>query len=174
MVKIQDYDKDGLRIRIGSRKGKIVFIGFPDNSVKDGWGEISWLEKRLDDFVEIGEGENSVTAFKEIGEYLDGKRKFFDFPVEMVGTEFQNRVWTALTKIEYGHKVSYSDLAVICGCPQSVRAVANAVGANLLSVVIPCHRIIGKTGLGGYAWGGNLKERLLMLEKKTLIRCTNS
>ena len=83
----------------------------------------------------------------------------------MVGTDFQKSVWEALMNIPYGKTVSYLELSQNIGKPKAVRAVANANGANALSLFIPCHRIIGKDGsLTGYAGGLEIKKKLLELE----------
>jgi len=102
---------------------------------------------------------------KALDEYFSGKRKTFDLPVLTVGTPFQTRVWEALQKIPYGRTATYAQLAKKIGKPEAVRAVANAVGANALAIIVPCHRIIGSDGtLTGYAGGLALKQRVLDLE----------
>lgn len=104
-------------------------------------------------------------AYDEILEYFSGKRKCFDVKFYPMGTEFQTKVWQTLCQVRYGETISYSELAHSIGRPSSVRAVANAVGANPLSLFIPCHRIIGSDGsLTGYAGGIEIKRFLLMLE----------
>ncbi len=98
----------------------------------------------------------------QIDEYLGGKRKEFTIPILMVGSDFQMSVWSALLEIPYGQTWSYLQLADKLGNKKAVRAVANANGANAMSIIIPCHRIIGSDGgLGGYAGGLKSKERLL-------------
>jgi len=83
----------------------------------------------------------------------------------MVGTPFQKSVWQALAQIPYGDTVSYMDIAKSIGKPKAIRAVATAIGANALSIVIPCHRVVGSDGdLRGYAGGLEAKKRLLALE----------
>lgn len=101
----------------------------------------------------------------QLEEYLSGKRNTFDFPIIMVGSDFQQSVWEALQQVSYGTTKTYLELANQLGDPKAVRAVASANGANALSIVIPCHRIIGKNGdLVGYAGGLPIKKKLLMLE----------
>lgn len=80
------------------------------------------------------------------------------------GTEFQRRVWSALQKIPFGKTSTYSQVAAAIGKPQSVRAVGNACGANPLPVLVPCHRVLAKGGLGGFSSGLNWKRRLLSRE----------
>ena len=103
---------------------------------------------------------------KELGEYFLGERKSFDVPISPSGTEFQMSVWAALRQIPYGQTVSYGHIAKAIGKPAAVRAVGGANNKNPISVVVPCHRVIGADGkLVGY--GGELwrKEWLLDLEK---------
>lgn len=99
----------------------------------------------------------------EINDYAHGKIKEFTFPYEMIGTEFQKKVWSELLAIPYGQTKSYSEIASSIGSPSGARAVGNACNQNPLPIVIPCHRAIHKNGsLNGYA-GGNDKKKLLLL-----------
>jgi len=105
-------------------------------------------------------------AQKQLDEYFVGKRKEFDVPLLMVGTPFQKSVWVALLHIPYGETASYLAQAKRIGNEKAVRAVASANGANAISILIPCHRIIGSNGtLTGYAGGLETKRQLLELEK---------
>lgn len=102
----------------------------------------------------------------QLGAYFSGQRKAFDLPLRLTGSAFQIRVWKALQAIPYGGTISYGELALELGMPQGARAVANAVGANPCSIVIPCHRVLGAHGaLGGYGGGLAAKKFLLALEK---------
>lgn len=104
-------------------------------------------------------------AKKQIDEYLAGKRKEFDLPIFYEGTTFQKEVWRELCNIPYGKTINYSELAIKVKRPKAVRAVGSANGKNPLSIVVPCHRVIGKSGeLSGYAGGVKIKEALLKLE----------
>lgn len=104
-------------------------------------------------------------AVSELEEYFAGTRREFDIPLRLCGTGFQTQVWKALSHIPYGTTISYASLAKIIGCPGSTRAIANAVGANPLSIILPCHRVIGSDGsLTGYAGGLTAKRFLLSLE----------
>jgi methylated-DNA-[protein]-cysteine S-methyltransferase len=106
-----------------------------------------------------------VQAQAQLNEYFGGRRSVFDLPLAAAGTAFQMRVWRALCAIPCGKTVSYGSLAGSLGTPQGVRAVAAAVGRNPVSVVIPCHRVIGSNGsLTGYAGGLERKRALLVLE----------
>lgn len=107
-------------------------------------------------------------AFKEIDEFLEGKRKKFTFKIDPIGTEFQKSVWNALLDIPYGEVKSYKDIAIAIGNPKACRAVGMANNKNPIPIVIPCHRVIGSNGkLTGYAYGLVLKAHLLNLEKGT-------
>lgn len=104
-------------------------------------------------------------AKEEIEAYFQGLRKTFDMPLLLVGTEFQKSVWNGLLEIPFGTTATYLDLAKSINNEKAVRAVASAVGANAISLCIPCHRIIGSDGsLTGYAGGLDVKEKLLSLE----------
>ena len=108
-----------------------------------------------------------VQCEKQLAEYAAGKRTFFDIPCRFGnGTPLQLRVWHALTDIPFGSTISYKTLAQGVGKPAAVRAVASAVGKNPLSIIIPCHRVMGSSGaLTGYAGGLERKKTLLDLEK---------
>lgn len=109
-------------------------------------------------------------ARQELDEYFSGNRKSFDVPLLMMGTDFQKRVWQALKNIPYGSTVSYKDIACRVGNPKGVRAVAQAIGANPLSIFVPCHRVVGSDGtLTGYAGGVDAKRFLLQLEASTRL-----
>ena len=103
---------------------------------------------------------------KELAEYFAGSRQSFDIPLLLVGTDFQKSVWLALRAIPYGEVVTYMDVSHSIGNPQAIRAVSQAIGSNPLSILIPCHRVVGSNGtLTGYAGGIEAKRCLLELEK---------
>lgn len=113
------------------------------------------------------EGDSTVlTALKQqLTAYFGGHRRVFDVPLRLAGTDFQRSVWRALQDIPYGTTVSYQELADTLGKPGAVRAVASANGANALSIVVPCHRVVASNGqLAGYAGGLRAKRQLLQLE----------
>lgn len=119
--------------------------------------------------VESPAGEkNALTdrVFNQLSEYLDGKRKSFDFKYRLDGTDFQKRVWEKLALIPYGETRTYKDIAASVGKPGACRAVGTACNKNPLPIVIPCHRVIGSDGrLTGYAYGIEMKKALCGLEK---------
>ncbi|MCB0280907.1 MAG: methylated-DNA--[protein]-cysteine S-methyltransferase, partial [Calditrichaeota bacterium] len=103
---------------------------------------------------------------QEMDEYFNQKRKVFDVPIELNGTEFQNKVWTALLDIPFGQTRSYHDQAVMINNPKAIRAVGTANGDNRIAIIVPCHRVIGKDGkLTGYGGGLWRKQYLLNLEQ---------
>ena len=102
----------------------------------------------------------------QILEYFNGQRQEFDLPLAFVGTDFQKKVWKALTAIPYGQTVTYGALAEAVGCPGGARAVGMANHRNPLPILVPCHRVVGSGGkLTGYAGGLEMKKALLDLEK---------
>jgi methylated-DNA-[protein]-cysteine S-methyltransferase len=105
-------------------------------------------------------------AREQIEEYFTGARTVFSVPIRLVGTEFQQRVWTALQLIEFGHAWTYGDLARRLGMSVGAsRAVGSANGRNPVAIIVPCHRVVGGDGeLTGYAGGVERKQHLLTLE----------
>ena len=104
---------------------------------------------------------------RQLGEYFAGARSQFELPLELRGSDFQNKVWRALTEIPFGQTISYFDLAKMIGSPKASRAVGAANGKNPLAIVIPCHRVIGTDGtLTGFAGGLETKAMLLTLEAR--------
>jgi methylated-DNA-[protein]-cysteine S-methyltransferase len=106
-------------------------------------------------------------AIRQLKAYFTGRLHVFDLPLKLEGTPFQLKVWKALQRIPYGETLSYGELARRIGRPGAHRAVGAANGRNPLSIVIPCHRVIGASGkLTGYGGGLEAKERLLALERE--------
>jgi methylated-DNA-[protein]-cysteine S-methyltransferase len=104
-------------------------------------------------------------AVRQLTAYFAAALRVFDLPLDIVGTEFQKRVWHELLTIPYGEIRSYRQVAQAIGAPHAVRAVGAANGANPIPIVVPCHRVIGSSGkLTGYGGGLPLKKRLLDLE----------
>jgi methylated-DNA-[protein]-cysteine S-methyltransferase len=100
---------------------------------------------------------------RQLGEYFAGKRRDFDLPLSMEGTEFRRRVWQELTRIPYGTTISYGELAHRVGNDKASRAVGLANGCNPIGIIVPCHRVIGANGtLTGY--GGGLERKRILLD----------
>ena len=156
-------------VRIESAVGRLLLTGEKHNHA------LSLRGIYFDDFAHstnsIPEGAvEDATAFREVRaqleEYFNGERTTFDLPLAPVGTDFQLQVWAALRAIPYGTTTTYAAIASAIGNPNAVRAVGAANGRNPLSIVVPCHRVIGKDGtLTGYAGGVPNKRRLLELEE---------
>ena len=112
--------------------------------------------------------EIADAARLQLDEFFRRQRTAFDLPLLFVGTAFQKQVWTELLRIPYGTTLSYGEMAQNLGIPKAVRAVANANGANPISIIAPCHRVIGSNGtLTGYGGGLEAKRYLLELEGLT-------
>jgi len=112
-------------------------------------------------------------AAAQIEEYFAGKRKQFSLPLAMNGTEFQMAVWETLQSIPYGETRSYKEIAAMVGRPKAVRAVGMANNRNPISIIVPCHRVIGCDGsLIGYGGGLPVKKHLLDLERRICLSCT--
>jgi len=129
--------------------------------------EFKELKKYFNAVILPGENRHFTKLEKEIEEYFGGKRKTFTIPLDTPGTDFQKSVWEVLKAIPYGTTVSYKQQSVRLGKPSAVRAVASANGHNRVSIIIPCHRVIGEDGtLTGYGGGLWRKKWLLDFEKE--------
>lgn len=118
--------------------------------------------------LDTEENEIIINTKKQLDEYFKGIRKVFDLPLAYLhGTDFQKKAWNALLRIPYGETRSYQQMAQQIGHPKAVRALGGANHRNPISIIIPCHRVIGKNGsLTGYGGGMENKEFLLQLEKR--------
>jgi methylated-DNA-[protein]-cysteine S-methyltransferase len=122
---------------------------------------------RLGPMEENGEHPVLLEAERQLKAYFEGKLERFSLPLDFTGTEFQKKVWTALTTIPFGETRSYAEIARQIGHPAAVRAVGAANGKNPISIVAPCHRVIGSNGkLTGFAGGLEAKALLLRMESK--------
>ena len=113
--------------------------------------------------------DNETVLIKEIktqlDEYFSGKRKIFNIKLKPIGTDFQKKVWEKLRKIPYGGTKIYSEIAKDIGNKNGQRAVGSACNKNPIMIIIPCHRVISKSGkLGGFAYGNSIKQKLLEIE----------
>lgn len=123
------------------------------------------LSRLLDAEFTAGTSAVIETTMIQLDEYFAGQRREFDVPLMFAGTEFQKQVWNELLLIPHGRTTTYGELARRIGHPAAVRAIATAVGSNALSILVPCHRVLGADGaLTGYAGGLPAKRHLLALE----------
>lgn len=121
--------------------------------------------KRDRDRLELSKSGELKKAAREIDLYLKGKSDNFKLNLDITtGTDFQKTVWKKLLEIPFGKVITYRELANRIENPKAARAVGNAVGANPIPIVIPCHRVVGSSGLGGYSLGLDIKRKLLSLE----------
>lgn len=132
------------------------------------------VDKRLQSLLnadyETHASDITQEAARQLDEYFERKRTTFDIPLLFAGTDFQKKVWRALLEIPYGQTLSYGEMARRLGLSKAVRAVANANGANAISIFAPCHRIIGSNrSLTGYGGGIEAKKFLLELEQERTL-----
>ncbi|MDF2157103.1 methylated-DNA--[protein]-cysteine S-methyltransferase [Algoriphagus sp. CAU 1675] len=163
-IVIQPFQSPVGELLLGSFEDKLCLCDWTFRSMR---GVVDHrIQKGLS--AEFVSGDSSVIqeTISQLGEYFKGERKEFNIPTLLIGTDFQKQVWAALMKIPYGETRTYLQLSKELGNPDANRAVASANGANALSILIPCHRIIGSDGsLVGYAGGLGAKKQLLKLEK---------
>ena len=146
----------GLVRVIASDKGLVAII----------WEGEDYKRTKLSEPVKDDKHPILIQTEKELNEYFNNKRTTFDIPLDFKGTEFQIKVWEALLKIPYGVTKTYGDLARILGDIKAVRAVGGALNKNPISIIVPCHRVVGTSGnLVGFAGGLNNKSILLDLEQ---------
>jgi methylated-DNA-[protein]-cysteine S-methyltransferase len=150
------------RLSIGAGSHGVRFVLWPDElrsidpGADDGSGELDPTEV-LDD------------AVRQLGEYFAGERQDFDLPLDPLGTPFQQTVWQVLRTIPYAGTMSYGEQARALGDPNKARAVGAANGRNPISIIVPCHRVVGKNGsLTGFAGGIDAKAWLLDHERRVL------
>jgi len=162
-ISIQYYKSPVGEILLGSYDGKLCLADWKYRRMRTAID--ARIQKGLKaEYVEQG-SEVIEKTIVQMQEYFSGERKVFDIPLLMVGTDFQRSVWDGLIKIPYGTTASYLELSKNIDNEKAVRAVASANGANAISILIPCHRIIGSNGdLVGYAGGLSAKKKLLELE----------
>ena len=150
---------------IQSPVGKLKLVASDEGLVAILWEKDSPRRVRLSELVPDDQHPVLMKTERQLGEYFAGKRKTFSVPLDMRGTPFQKNVWEALLAIPFGETRSYGQLATQLGNPRATRAVGAANGRNPISIIVPCHRVIGSSGkLTGFAGGLETKERLLRLE----------
>ena len=179
LISLQHYD---------SPCGRLVLASFADKLCLCDWSDNPFAERnrrRIEKYLKATSKTETTSVLedtkRQLDEYFASKRKAFDIQLCLVGTDFQHKVWNALRSIPYGSTKSYKDIAQCIGKPKAVRAVAGAIGANAISILIPCHRVIGSNhSLTGYAGGLEAKRGLLGMETQErkyltsrLISCEN-
>jgi methylated-DNA-[protein]-cysteine S-methyltransferase len=148
------YDTPIGELLLAGDQDALEIVGFPEGSMRRD-PEPDWIYNE----------EPFAEARRQLGEYFAGQRREFDLPLRLAGTDFQVRVLEELTKIPYGETTSYGAIAERIGHPRAVRAVGAANGRNPIPIIVPCHRVIGKSGdLTGFGGGLDTKEALLRLE----------
>ena len=151
---------------IDSPVGELKLVASDKGLVAILWENDSPRRVRLSELVEDEQHPVLVETERQLKEYFAGKRKAFSVALDMRGTRFQKDVWEALLAIPFGETRSYGQLANQLGNPRATRAVGAANGRNPVSIIVPCHRVIGASGkLTGFAGGLDAKARLLGLEK---------
>ena len=163
IIKTRRYESPCGTLLLGSFEDKLCLCDWQVEKHRDHVDRR--LKRALRAEFETGTSEVIEKAVAQLDEYFAGKRKKFNIPLLFVGTDFQKTVWNELLNIPYGQTVSYGEMARRIDMPKSVRAVANANGANAISIFAPCHRVIGSNGtLTGYGGGLAAKKMLLELE----------
>lgn len=167
IVNITHIETDlGLMITAATEKG-ICMFEFTDYKLLE--LELRQLSDSFNAPLVQGDNPHFNTLREQIGQYFRGERRNFDIPLDLAGTEFQKQVWLSLLQIPYGSTTTYAKQAERLGKRSAVRAVANANGKNKISIILPCHRVIGTNGsLTGYGGGIWRKEKLLELERKNI------
>lgn len=166
-ILIQYYQSPYGELMLGSLGEKLCLCDWVGEKRKATIGRR--LRNMLHAVCEEGASEVLSRAAAQLDEYFARKRRAFDIPLLLAGTDFQKAVWQELLNIPYGKTVSYGELSKMLGNPKAVRAVGAANGANALSIFIPCHRVVGSNRqLTGYAGGLAAKEGLLGLEADSL------
>lgn len=155
-------------LHIASCDGAVCYLGFERKGYREDL--YAYLGRYLKHFeVQTEKGEHSA-VHGQLERYFEGRVKKFRVKTHLFGTEFQLQVWTALRSITYGNTSSYRAIADYIGNPDASRAVGQAVGRNPISIIIPCHRVIGEDGaLVGYGGGIDRKKQLLRLEGALLV-----
>jgi methylated-DNA-[protein]-cysteine S-methyltransferase len=153
---------------IGSPVGKLKLVASDHGLAAVLWENDNPSRVRLGETTEDNSHPVLFETERQLKDYFDGKRTSFSLELDLVGTAFQKNVWEALLGIPLGETRSYGQLAKQLGKPRATRAVGAANGRNPISIIVPCHRVIGSNGkLTGFAGGLGIKEHLLRLEKSS-------
>lgn len=163
MVYLQYFHTPYGELVLGESGGELCLCDWKYRKMRDQVD--NRIQTALNAEFKLEETELLNETKSQLNEYFARERTTFDLPLLFVGSDFQKSVWEKLLTIPYGKTVSYLELSRILGDEKAIRAVATANGANALSIIVPCHRVIGSDGsLTGYAGGLNAKQKLLQLE----------
>ncbi len=141
--------------------GRIWIAGCDDAITEISWSPIEGVQCEIPLIIRTA---------RQLEEYFAGTRIDFDMPLRASGTAFRQRVWEALRTIPYAETRTYGEIARLCGFPNASRAVGGACHNNPISIIVPCHRVVGVNGLTGYAGGLDKKKFLLKLEETTQLK----
>ena len=159
-----EFDSPLGKIVLGEYNGKICLVEFKGSTRAK--SSLNFLSKHYGTDIKKNENQVLSNAKKQFGQYFSGKLSKFTLPLDYAGTEFQEAIWKQLSKIPYGKTVNYGWVAEKAGNPKAARAAGAAIGDNRISIIVPCHRVVGKDGsLTGYGGGLKKKEWLLAHER---------
>ncbi len=155
-------------LRLLSLDDAVCYLGFDAGS--EGEGFLSWKKRYLSEYEPLPAADAHGAVHEQLKRYFDGNLKRFRVKTQLLGTDFQLQVWTALRSIPFGTTSTYSAIADSIGNPLASRAVGQAVGRNPISIIVPCHRVIGEDGsLVGFGGGIDRKKILLQIEGSLLM-----
>lgn len=160
---LQRYESPCGILTIGSLENRLCLCDWTMGNLR----EDAYKRLKRIPGTEFAEGTSRIieSAITQLDEYFNGTRRVLEVPLLLTGTDFQIKVWQTLLTIPYGKTTTYGETARIIRKPSSIRAVANAIGANAISIFVPCHRVIGSNrSLTGYRGGLTAKHYLLSLE----------
>lgn len=158
-----EFDTPVGTMRMASSPRGVVYLELP---LENGRGFRGWMKRHAPKAKLVEAFKPNRGYIAQVTQYLAGKRREFDIPLDVRGTEFQCEVYDELARIDYGELRSYADVARAIGRPAAVRAVGAANGANPIAIIVPCHRVIASNGhLHGYGGGLELKAQLLAMEQ---------
>lgn len=165
LVFYQQLDNQEWPLYLAATSEGLCFVG----SLGEGFAELEkWTEKYVPGALLVENEAETAKYAEQLQEYFKGERNRFNIPLNAIGTDFQQEVWTALKELSYGETTSYGEIADKINRPGSSRAVGTAIGKNPILIVVPCHRVIHKNGgISGYRGKLPMKKKLLALETKT-------
>ncbi|TSJ65980.1 methylated-DNA--[protein]-cysteine S-methyltransferase [Allobacillus salarius] len=161
---IREIDSPIGKLVVGGKENTLYFIEHGSIEEKRSWMK-QWINKNLPNTTLHTDNRAFQHAIDELNQYFYHQNQVFTTPIKLFGTPFQTQVWNTLRSIPYGQTVTYKDIAQKIDNPKAVRAVGGAINKNPLSIIVPCHRVIGSNKkLIGYRGGLDRKEKLLVIE----------